>query len=311
MGNPHESLRAFVRSLEYAPGYARDTAARGVRFDCKTTIDPSRFDLSLGVIEVTRVRDPWEQVPVTYSIPRRKLQAAASSDSQTELNFRLPLGEFVQSLGGTELEIDTSRNKSTKKSNWTDWKAAGMGEVYRQGIYPKAIKEVEDRISSLSSERIVAVDLFGGDGEFVQMMLPTIQSRVISSEVHIIDAHKISLDTARERFVSLGEDVVIVHPPTEIELTSDIFADVPTPPNLVTAIGGLCVAVTTRSEALAIASKVYRGMADNGIFVVTGYSEVLLNEIDFLKIGFKIEQKTIPENALSFVPPYQMYVLRK
>lgn len=156
------------------------------------------------------------------------------------------------------------------------------------------------------------MDLFGGDGEFVNRLRFRLDPRLRSNcTFHIIDASGPSLDLAKDLFVDEEEGRVVVHKPRYIQPNETVFQAVPKPPQFVTAIGGICGGVISRREALGITERLYQEMADGGTFIVTGRTGVLLNAEDFSKIGFKVKQMTVPENVVYLNCPYQLYILEK
>jgi hypothetical protein len=96
----------------------------------------------------------------------------------------------------------------------------------------------------------------------------------------------------------------------DLTRAENIFAKTGSP-DVVTAIGGLCTEVVWRNDALRIATQVFNSLKPGGLFIVTGASYSLLNSDDFRKIGFIVEQMSIPQNIVANQKPPQMYVLRK
>ena len=315
MGNPQESLHAFIRNLECASDDAKERAEAPISFGFKTTISTKRYDQGFGKIEVGGKIRPYVLAPVTYAVPDLGLQAAVYPDgAQEERKLREPLTLFTACLSGNEIEVDTSRvptEPSFSNSFWDDWRSLGAGDVYTLDIYPSAIKALREHGPAALDKKIVAVDLFGGDGEFAKRIASCFALAGQKYEVHVIDRNKKSLDTASNRSATTDHGKFVVHRPVDIIETDDIFPNINSRPDVVTAMGGLCQYIITRDEAFHVASMVYEGMRNGGIFIATGYTEMRLNAQDFREIGFRVEQMSIPKNTVPLKNPYQMYVLRK
>ncbi len=314
MGNPRESLHTFIRNLERAPEEARDRAETQNENRFVTTIPTGRFDPSIGKIEVRGKMTPYVLAPTTYSAPDLGLHAAVFDVDGEHKPLAVPLDVFTASLKGDEVEVDTSRvcsETSFSTSFWDNWKELGAGEVYAQDIYPSVIRALRRLKLVENGRRIIAVDLFGGDGEFAAVAATSLAVNGQKPEMHIVDKNKKSLSKAKERFASRNHGKFVVHRPVDLAEADNIFPNLDARPNLVTAIGGLCQYVVTREQALRIARKVYEGMKNNGIFVATGFTEMRLNADDFREIGFSVERMSIPKNVVYLAKPHQLYVLRK
>jgi hypothetical protein len=155
---------------------------------------------------------------------------------------------------------------------------------------------------------LVIADLFGGDGEFLEQFLQKLPNHTEVSQAAVIDRNDQSLTLAQKRF-GLTTNVKTIQ--KELTQEVDLFDDLTSRPNLVTAIGGLCQSVITRDQAFTVAQRVYKQMAPGGVFLATGYSPMLLNAAHFRDIGFKVEQMSIAAYIPDCPHPTQMYVLRK
>jgi hypothetical protein len=219
--------------------------------------------------------------------------------------------KIMEGLDGNDVEVDTSRMANgvniAPTSYWDKWKEGMQGEIYRGELYPSVIEAVRQRVVRLPGGKLIMVDLFGGDGEFVEMAKNEFGSASDGNKYHIIDANKVSLIKARQRFVNQG---VEIHD-QDLTMEGDIFSEIDEKPTLVTAIGGLCSSIVTRTQAIEIARKVFEKMAPGGFFMLTGYTAMVLNSTDFSEIGFEVEQMSIPQNVLTFKIPDQFYVLKK
>lgn len=255
-----------------------------------------------------------------YTVPSLNLSAGCYEGVDVQRHFygsryNIPLNSFVSSLRGNEVEVDTTGISDELKGSfyWDNrWKDIGLtGSDYTWELYPKVLQAVQDRLYTFGADTddIHFVDLFGGDGEFVKRLQPTLSQQLRSPTFHIIDASASSLDRARELF--RGNESVVVHPARYLQSDEAVFQGVPKPPQLVTAIGGICGGVIPRQEAQGVTERVYEEMAEGGTFVATGKTGVLLNAKDFSRIGFKVKQMTIPENVVYLRYPYQLYILEK
>lgn len=312
MGGSKESLHAFLQELIRAPKDAKRRAERGAPFTYKTTIKTDRFDPEIGDVEVRGQIDPWFGDPVIYSASGLNLQVASFGQQRGGSIFD-PLQRYTGALRGDEVEVNTStvyKSDLIPFAHWDGWKDGKAGKAYREGIYPKARKVISTEVSSWDNHDLICVDLFGGDGEFGESLASILPNNGESSEIHVLDGHDKSLQAADSRFTHNREGRFVVHRPVDLTRVEDIFPDISSP-DIVTILGGLCEGIVTRDEALDIARKVFEGMREDGLFVVSGYTPVLLSGSDFSGTGFKVKQMSVPENALSFTPPYQMYVMRK
>lgn len=219
----------------------------------------------------------------------------------------IELNNLLSKLGGNEVEIDCSQNVfgdwSAHPEWWDRWKESSpiISKIYSEQIYPSIIRTLAEYDIEIGPG-FVAVDLFGGDGELAESL--SIYSNN-QGEIHVIDQNTLALEKAKDR-----DGRVIVHAPSDLIEAQDILDGVEKP-DLVTAVGGLCVQVLKRDESLNVARKVFEGLKEGGHFIVTGFSYVLLNAQDFRSLGFEVLQMSIPVNTYENAYPKQLYVLRK
>jgi len=224
-----------------------------------------------------------------------------------------PLQGFARILEGNEIEVNTTSMEDDVSIapahywNWGIWKTGMVEVIYRGEIYPQVTEAIKQRINRLPNGQQVIVDLFGGDGEFVEELHQSALFPENSGQFHVVDSNEPSLNKARQRF---AQTEVGVHS-QDLTGPEDIFSGIRGKPTVVTAIGGLCTSIVTRVQGLEIARKIYEGMADGGFFIATGYTAMILNGRDFSGIGFEVEQMSIPGNVFTFRTPDQLYVLRK
>lgn len=317
-----EALDEFIGSLQNSPDRDKNMGADvDRRSGIKTTIAPRDAGKSRGLGEIIVYRDFSNgRDTYVYTVPSLNLAAGCYDGVDLQghsydFRYNSPLNRFVGSLEGDEAEVDTTGISYEPKGSFyweSRWKDIGLtGADYAQEIYPRVLRAMLDNLNTFDANAtgIHFVDLFGGDGEFVKRLQPTLSQQLRSPTFHIIDASSSSLDRARELFQD-NEDVVI-HPARYIQPDEPVFQGISAPPRIVTAIGGLCGSVISRQEALGITGQVYEKMAEGGLFVVTGRTGVLLNAEDFSRIGFKVRQMTVPENVVYLYPPYQLYILEK
>ncbi|HSW47490.1 MAG TPA: class I SAM-dependent methyltransferase [Candidatus Saccharimonadales bacterium] len=313
MGNPREKLHAFIQILEDVPQKGVERTTRP--YDYKTSIQTNRFDPSVGNVEVMG-GSPYARVNragAAYSVPMLGLQVVTEGVGRTDRLLHDALTPFVTELQGSEVEVDTSRFDSGSILDdyfWGNWKGGETGELYRKSIYPAVISAINANIVLPRERKLIAVDIFGGDGEFAELLVDNLTSEGRLAEVHVVDASEIALVKA-SKLSTTASGLVVVQKPTNLATVNDIFPDIDTQPNLVTAIGGMCHKVINRNEALRVAGKVFEHLAEGGVFIVSGKTPVHLNADDFREVGFSVKQMSIPENALSQRSPYQMYVLKK
>ncbi len=308
-----EALQAFsaavnsesrAREVSLSPDSSSSSATQVLR------ISLDRFSPGRGTLLVTKHN--------LYSRPCWEYSAPGMGLARTLEDYIVPnrspvydsLRKLVESLRGDEMEVDTAAftHKPQRDSLfWDDWKTGVFGEVYRGEIYTAVLGAVKNRIERLIINGLIHVDLFGGDGEFVDFLQEYLPRNGRDSQFHIVDSNKKSLEKAVQRF-SLEQAGVHYG---DIISTEDVFTDVPQPPNLVTAIGGLCSGVVTRAQGLDIARKIFEGMESEGIFIATNYTPSVLNASDYSSMGFQVEQMSIPQNYFSGKFPTQFYVLRK
>lgn len=308
-----EALQAFseavnsasrAREVSFSPDSSNSSATQLLR------ISLDRFSPGRGTLLVTKHS--------LYSTPCWEYSAPGLGLERTLEDYIIPdrnpvyksLRKLVESLRGDEMEVDTAAftHKPQRDSLfWDDWKTGVFGEVYRGEIYTAVLGAIKDRIDRLTINGLIHVDLFGGDGEFVDLLQQHLPRNGRDSQFHIVDFNRKSLEKAAQG-LSLAQ--VEVHY-GDIVSAEDLFADVPKPPNLVTAIGGLCSGVVARAQGLDIARKIFGGMDSEGIFIATNYAPSVLNASDYLSIGFQVEQMSVPQNYFSGKFPTQLYVLRK
>lgn len=219
--------------------------------------------------------------------------------------YYFSLKSFTSYLEGNE--VDTTHSPEMDPAPywfWNSWKNGSNGDTYRERIYPVVLDTIEQKVNGVSFGPVV--DLFGGDGEFIELLRNS--SLPEACEYHVMDNNQPSLDLAKKR-IAVGDNTTVVHA-VDLVSESNIFKNLPRP-SLVTAIGGLCASIVDRTQGRSISSQVYKALQGGGLFVVTGFTPVVLNASDFSQIGFKVEQMSIPENVVSFTRPDQLYVLRK
>ena len=236
--------------------------------------------------------------------------------------------ELFHSLSGKDIEVDTAlpvRDDSStiEASYWSNWKVnTRTGHRYREEIYPEVVNHLlPELVAARGKHR--AVDLFGGDGEFVRLLQHS--ARVLGStaslEWNIVDRDPESLNRARVHTYSPFEQLkeqqdgskLTVHDPldlTDARKRQRLFRELG-PQDLVTVIGGLNSNVVTSEDAYHIAFDISQILlAPGGKCVVTGYTRSLLNRAMFTEMGFVVEKMCVPENIFVNTLPTQFYVLR-
>lgn len=301
MATPIEALGRFSQELD-----------RREEVDLIPRLDPIRTIRIYPRQSFPDLSAPIEVESFEYSYLRvyRTPEVGSKNVSIRTPNYRdsvhQEFGNLLSTLGGNEVEVDTSTNRYIDmplfNEFWDDWKDRGLvvADIYSEQIYLGVIQTIED-FGVKIDEKFKAVDLFGGDGEFSEKL----SSQIGVGEFHVIDQNVLSLGAAKSRSGNL-----IVHSPVDLTNTEDVFNGVENP-NLVTAIGGLCAQVVSRKQALRIAQKVFDGLGDGGVFIITGYSHVLLNASDFRSIGYEVLNMSVPGNIYENAYPKQLYVLRK
>jgi hypothetical protein len=314
VGDKREALGSFLNIMQ-------QEAQNGPKRRDTVYIPPSRIIRvsterqapGIGRIEVQGHTVEFSSDTVLWTVPRFHLSASSLGRIADSPLFG-PLQEYATSLAGDEIEVDTTYAPDmgiVPVGNWDEWKSGVSGRTYREKIYPKALEAVTGNLDLRGTDRAVCVDLFGGDGEFSELLAGSLRMTNKAAEIHIIDANIPSLERAHARFQNESSGKFVVHPPVDLTRVEDVFPEIPNPPNLVTALGGLCDGIVKKNDAIRIAKKVFDGLAEYGLFIVTGYSPVLLNKAGFESVGFKVKQMSIPSNALTGELPYQMYVLIK
>lgn len=307
-----EALNRFIEALKKAPP---EHKTKGItRGNVKIATNPKALPPELANITV-HVDWSVECGSRVYEVPSEDLEVGCLSRYSSKYDY--PLDGFVGSLAGNMVEVDATQPLYSDQSNlyWDEaWKDRHpfIGNVYRFGVYPRVINAILDRFNDINGTTdIHCVDLFGGDGEFVELLKSKIdQEKRSAFTFHIIDASGPSLDRARERFVK-DDGNVVVHSPRYLQSDQVVFQNVPNPPKFVTAVGGLCGSIMSRQEALSLTERIYEEMAKNSMFVVSGMTGVLLNSEDFKQIGFQVLNMAVSENVVLLKPPYQLYVLQK
>ncbi len=305
-----DSLNKFITDLKQTPQSLKERGKQPTPFDYEIRISTANYIPDLGPLVMRGKFSPLGY-PVIYGAPDQKLMVACFGNPKfgcIQDPYYFSLKSFVKFLKGSEVEADTSNSVEMDPAPpwfWNNWKNGGYEQVYRDKIYPAVLKTINQRDREIPPGP--TVDLFGGDGEFVEMLY---KATLLGSErYYILDNHQPSLDKARQRANVSNTDTIVVCSKNLAE-DATIFEDI-TQPSVVTAIGGLCASIVDRAQARKIASQVYNALQDRGLFVVTGFTPVVLNAADFSEIGFKVEQMSVPENAISFKRPDQLYVLRK
>ncbi len=304
----NQALRDFIHSVEQADARL-DNFSRSAE-SSKYEITISTLNSDVGAI-VVRIRDTAGGRRILYSIPKRKMSVQQTYASELELaadsSFK-NLDSYVRSLAGNLVEVTDPTIDNTPRAPseyWDNWKQS-VGHFYKQQIHPALIKTLQTYTPTLPPTGIL-VDLFGGDGDLVQALSET--HLLENYSLDIFDNHSVSLEQAKAKLKKIPN--VRVRPPTDLTLAKNIFGTIQGSPTIITIVGGICAGVINHQEAITIMRQVYRALAPKGLCIITGYTSVLLNSTEFKKIGFKIEQCAIVDNALTLSIPYQMYVLRK
>lgn len=306
-----EALDTFIFSLKQASPKDKELA-NYPGGEAKIIIPPGADPRGYRLPEIIVHRNSRNYIPNIYEIPELGIIVGSFERNSDQYNY--PLNRFVSSLGGNQVEVDTSEVSYYLRSPdyWrSPWKERGLVETeYHDEIYPRVLRAVLDNLPP-EPEPIEFVDLFGGDGEFVRFLHSKMDQNMRSlTTFHIIDASAPSLWLARQTFLEIPEKVLI-HDPYYLQPDQEVFRGISKPPKLVTAVGGLCGGVVLREEALGIVQNVYDEMASGGTFIVSGLSGVLLNSKDFRRIGYRVENMSVPQNVVYSHPPYQLYILRK
>ncbi|MEN9408002.1 MAG: hypothetical protein RLZZ455_1218 [Candidatus Parcubacteria bacterium] len=273
---------------------------------------------------------------------------ASGFDGYTKRSFELPSGvytlseefstewylvekkthELFHTLSGSDVEVDSAlpdreESGTIEASYWSRWKeGTRSGQVYRQDIYPEVANHVLPEIVAARG-RHRAVDLFGGDGEFVRLLQHS--ARVLGSTASLdwslVDRDSASLSRARLHTNSpLARSreqqdglKLTVHDPldlTDVKKRQRLFREIG-PQDLVTVIGGLNSSVITSVDAYQIAHDIREQLlVPGGTCVITGYTHSLLNRAMFIEMGFDVLQMSVPENIFANKLPRQLYVLR-
>lgn len=215
-----------------------------------------------------------------------------------------------QGLNGMELEwkYPVRAVDRIDPSFWFSWnKRYKNKDTYRSSIYPAILDALIHETAVLAAPKWV--DLFGGDGELVELYVRDPRANPFV-EAHIIDRNPRLLGQAGRRILRLPDFGVYAHNTLDLTKTGDVFDGVPKP-RIVTAVGGLCEAIVTLKESTRIAMQVYQGLEEGGAFILAGLAPVLMDSLLARTIGFKVEQMTLPQKAVKGEDPKQLYVLRK
>jgi len=226
------------------------------------------------------------------------------------------LTHLLSGLAGDEVELDTTKlnlDQVWPSVYWNFWKNGYIARVYRTSIYP-LVAQIMNEIISQSSQvnsSITWADLFGGDGEFVELILQAQQGNTIMPRIYIVDRSYPSINIARARFSNYNEDgysIICL----EADLADiDPFEEIDVSFDICTAIGGFNREVITRAQALEILQRTLPNINSGAILIITGYTPCLLNSKDFLSYPLEILNMSIPSKIFSHIPPNQLYVLRK
>ena len=310
---PKETVYSWLTAIRtYAQGSPQSDPTP-VNAQHLLRIKTARYIPNLGEVKVEKTEDGTHAI----SVESINFRALIHPHGQEELYAQLlaPLYRVAEQFGRDEVEYDVTVDKRADLTHgiddffWDSWKRdATMSGFYSKQVYPQVISAIDRNQDMANITPLTVVDIFGGDGEFVLEAWHRLPNKG-QIYFHIIDRNQPSLDEASSKFA--GTPNVTVHSPQDLTAAGNLFDCVREKPNIVTAIGGLCFNVVSRREALAIAQKVHAELASGGIFVVTGYTSVLLNSVDFREIGFSILETSAPQMAIRATRPEQLYVLRK
>lgn len=146
-----EALDEFISSLQEAPPEDKKRGMDLNRGKVRTTITPRSTGQFSGLGEVIVYRDFGRggRGTYVYTVPSLNLSAGCyegidlqghSYDSQ----YNIPLNRLVSSLGGDEVEVDTTGVSHESKGSFywdSNWKDIGLtGADYTQAIYPRVLR---------------------------------------------------------------------------------------------------------------------------------------------------------------------------
>jgi hypothetical protein len=328
-----ERVKTVQTALSYA-GRILSNLPRSLSYDryvdheIVTTIDVGSYDPSLGTLIERRVFDYalksyWEvsSMGKMVEVPRTEIFG---------VNLHQQVKLAVQNMKGDEVESDRTKERTEPlgRGFWSSYWHSGTHRTmgfYESQIHPEVSTTVLLQLLTSSASRagkdLRIVDLFGGDGKFVDGLRFRLRNALDGAKhYYVVDQNEFALRKARRRLLETDENVrwrvedeeVFVAPSTDIVKSNTLIPDVSEQVDVVTAMGGLCQEVLQRDEAMEVAAKVSDNLRTGGIFVVTGVSPSLLNSADFRSLGFQVLQMTCPKNLYSSqTHPQQLYVLRK
>jgi hypothetical protein len=280
-----------------------------------TILDFSRFVPEIGEIRLFR----GLYRPLTHDvvcIPALRM-AVEIPRSQRDIVRRIE--EAMRWLNGNEIEVDYARTglAAPRSSDyWAGRSAASSARdavLYRTRIHPAVADAVlslllYDPFLSGGEDSLPILDLLGGEGNFLEL-LDAILPRTIRDRVsfHLIEGDGSSVFEAEKRLTGRG-DRVYQEDVLRMESIEEVLG---LRPRIVTAIGALNNNVMTPADAFQLARKVYEALPEGGCFVLSGYTNLLIDSRLASEIGFEILNTAIPENVLNTEFPQQLYVLRK
>ena len=225
-------------------------------------------------------------------------------------------------LKGNEFEVDytsaSRRQRKIPQDFWSTYSISYARSHYIPYIHPIAADAVLSLIDAMvekGQKEIKMVDIFGGDGSFLEIFHHKFLEHFKGKEMprikyFLVESNETNYEEAKAKLDSLpGVESQIIK--------SDLLAGGPLPKeilgaDIITSIGGgFNFQVANKNEAKRLMRSVRDALNDDGKLIVTGLSMTHFYSNDFRQNGFNVLNMSIPLNLIIGKPPRQMYILSK
>jgi len=276
------------------PGYWRiDFGVRGL------TLGPGH-PLSTLIIQARYQPDTSQEETLLYDASVKEAVLLGVRPGSTIL-------QLLRFTDGVETEFCTTQELGNGFDNayWDAWDCFEHYYIYSAFIDPWIERMIAIALSEFRGpRRPLVVDLLGGNGRLIERL----REQFTRADYALIDRNAFLLEQAVESLMVFGVQLY----QRDIRTVEDFVALLLRKPDVVISSGGLNKDVLSREDAHLVAERIFAALPASGLWIVTGWSSVLLTAADFSEIGFNVLNRSIPKNSFETQEaPGQFYVLRK
>ncbi len=309
-----EKLTQLIRALErLKPVTGAATEDLALRYR-NLRLDLHRYTDEVREIVIFLPRDYFSSSSHIYYMPgKRTFVEVDSKDS----DIRQLAADLIKLLQGNEVEDVSPSQLGTNvfpNEYWSEfddrWET---GNAYKDKFHPAISETVFRHLESIQDREIALVDLGGGDGGLIKTIAERAAKDIPAKRMKyfLIERNEKLFSDAQKNLGGLEGATLIREDVAELGNVESLKS-VKNKVHVVTASGVLNEGPMSKDDAKRVARQVYENLLiPGGIFILTGWSKVLLNQSDFEAVGFEAVNLSVPANVVNEVQPMQFYILRK